>query len=81
MGHMTDNMNEFQHVELNSLKTKNSGGGGWVLQEFGHTMRGDTAIVRCVRYNPTTQQKHTLEYEIDQRGRSSVTSDAQGSVI
>lgn len=81
MGHMTDNMNDFQHTELNSLKTKNSGGGGWTLQEFGHVMRGDVAIVRCVRYNPEQQVRRTIEYEIDVRGRSTVTSDKSGPVV
>ncbi len=80
MGHMTDNMNDFQHTELNSLKTKNSGGGGWLLQEFGHMMRGENAIVRCVRYHPEKQVRHTIEYEIDPKGRSSKILDAEGPV-
>lgn len=78
MGHMTDNMNDFQHIELNSLKSRNQGGGGWVLQEFGHRMDGETAIVRCERYHAETKMKHTLEYAIDPKGNSRVVEDRKG---
>lgn len=82
MGHgMTDNMNDFQHTELNSIKSRNQGGGGWTLQEFGHRMSGDNAVVRCVRYHPTDHVKHILEYEIDPRGVSQMIRDDKGPAI
>lgn len=75
---MTDNMNEFQHTELNSIKSRNQGGGGWMMSEFGHRMRGDIAIVLCVRFHAKDKLKHTLEYEIDPRGVSKLVVDARG---
>jgi len=78
---MTDNMNDFQHTELNSIKVRNGVGGGWVLQEFGHTMRGDIAVVRCVRFNSANKMRRVVEYEIDPRGVSKVVSDDQGPTV
>lgn len=78
MGSMTDNMNDFQHAELNSIKSRNQGGGGWKLTEFGHRMRGDAAVVRCVRYHAETKMRHTIEYEVDPRGTSRVVVDQKG---
>lgn len=79
MGHINDRMNDFQHTELNSIKTKNSGS-GWLLQEFGHRMQGDTVIARCVRFSPDKQVRRTIEYTIDTRGVSSVLTDREGPV-
>lgn len=81
MSHINDRMNDFQHTELNSLKTKNTGGGGWSLHEFGHSIRGDVVIVRCVRYHADKKVRRTIEYEIDARGVSTVVDDREGTVI
>jgi hypothetical protein len=80
VGHLTDNMNDLQHTELNSIKVRNSGGAGWVLSEFGHMMRGDVAVVRCIRFNAQQKVRRTVEYEIDQRGVSKLVLDDQGPV-
>lgn len=76
----SDNMNDFQHAEMNSLKTRNTGGPGWVLQEFGHSVNDGVALVRCVRFNPERKVRRTIEYEIDAKGRSTVVTDLEGTV-
>jgi hypothetical protein len=78
---MTDNMNDFQHTELNSIKSRNQGGGGWTLSEFGHRMAGDKAVVRCVRFHAGEKMKHILEYEVDPRGVSKLVRDDKGPAI
>lgn len=81
MAHMTDNMNDFQHTELNSIKSRNQGGGGWTLSEFGHRMVGEVAFIRCVRLNLASKEKHILEYEVDTRGISRQVRDDRGPAV
>lgn len=82
MGHLTDNMNDFQHAELNSIKTRNSGGGGgWALSEFGHRMQGETAIVMCIRMNSERRTRRTVVYEVDPRGVSKLVDDREEALV
>lgn len=76
----TDNMNDFQSTEMQSIKSRNMGGGGWVMREFGHRMNGNKVVVRCARFHPDTKVEHILEYEIDPKGFSKVVHEAKGSV-
>jgi len=78
---LTDNMNEFQVVEMNSIKSRNQGGTGWVLNEFGHRMRGETAIVRCVRLNAEKNTRRIVEYAVDPKGRSTIIVDDEAALI
>ncbi|AFU88140.1 hypothetical protein CcrColossus_gp270 [Caulobacter phage CcrColossus] len=75
-----DNMNDFQRTEMQSIKSRNMGGGGWTLKEFGHRVEAGRVIVHCKRVNIEKKSEHVLEYEIDTRGFSKVTLDAQGSI-
>jgi hypothetical protein len=75
-------MNDFQHTELNSIKTRNSGGGGgWSLAEFGHSMRGETAIVMCIRMNAERRTRRTVTYEVDPRGVSTIVGDREEALV
>ena len=80
MTHFADNMNDFQRTEMQSIKSRNMGGGGWTMTEFGHSISNGKVIVRCKRINMGRKSEHVLEYEIDQKGFSKVTLDAQGSM-
>lgn len=80
MSHISSNMNDFQRTEMQSIKSRNMGGGGWTLREFGHHMVAGNVVVRCTRVNLDKKSEHVLEYEIDPKGRSRITVDAQGTV-